>query len=419
MPCSAEMDPPRDATNGEHRVLVTPVRGRRGHDVHVHVPVGDVPEGNDLSSRVHVGHHGRRRRREPDPLRGGYRDVELDRDAEEPGRLRVAFPVGPEPGAVGRGLPDGGLPVPDQIRQIAERARPGRLQQQIRRRRSRQRRREPGVRHQDVQAGLGEELGRYETRHLPDRPAGQRVQLVQAADPGQRGHRVPQPGHEPEPGPGDHGQGALRPGEQGRVVVPGVVLDQPGQVRHDGAVREDGLDPAQLRAHRPEAQDAQPAGVGRHRSADGGAVPAGDEDRKVQARVGVRHLLQGDPGPGRDLSRLMIDRSQPVQPGQAQHDLAVQGHAAADQAGVPPLRDDRQAGAGAQGQHGRDLGHLTGPDDGRRLPLEPAGPVHGVTGGRVAGQDVRPADDASQRPQQRARKRHHPLSFPSLPVQVG
>jgi len=65
-------------------------------------------------------------------------------------------------------------------------------------------------------------------------------------------------------------------------------------VRHYGAVREDGFDTAQLRAHRPEAQDSQAAGIGRHRSADGGAAPAGDEDPEIQARVGVRHLLQGD-----------------------------------------------------------------------------------------------------------------------------
>ena len=266
---------------------------------------------------------------------------------------------------------------------------------------------------------LGEELGRYQTRYLPDRPAGQRVHLVQAADPGQRGHRVPQPGHEPEPGRGDHGQGALRPGEQGRVVVAGVVLDQPGQVRHDGAVREDGFDPAQLRAHRPEAQDAQPAGVGRHRSADGGAVPAGDEDRKIQARAGVRHLLQGDPGPGRDLGRLLIDRSELVQPGQAQHDLAVQRHAAADQAGVAPLRDDGQAGVRAQGQHRRHLGRILGPNGRRCPPPETARPVHGEPGGRVAGQHVRLAHDAGQRPEQRTRKRHHPPSLLPNGVSLG
>ena len=402
---------PEGSDEGEHRVLVAAVRGCRGDDVHVHVSVGDVAERNDRGSRVHVGDHARRPGREPHPVRGGYRDVELDRDAEEPGGLRVAFPVGPEPGAVGRGLPDGGLPVADDVRQVAERPGSGRLEQQIRRGRGGQRRREPGVRHKNVEPGPGEELGRYETRYLPDRLAGQRVQLVQAADPGQRGHRVPQPGNEPEPGRGDHGQGALRPGEQGRVVVAGVVLDQPGQVRQNGAVGEDGFDAAQLRAHRPEAQDAQPAGVGRHRSADGGAVPAGDEDAEIQARVGVRHLLQGDPGPGGDLGCLMIDRSQLVQPGQAHHDLAVQGHAAADQAGVSPLRDDGHPGAGAQGQHGRDLGRVTWPDDGRRMPGETAGPVHRESGGRVAGQHARLAHDAGQRPEQRPRKRHHPPSF--------
>src|SRR5207244_558489 len=55
---------------------------------------------------------------------------------------------------------------------------------------------------------------------------------------------------------------------------------------------------------------------------------------QIQARVGVRRLLKGDPGPGRDLRCLTIDRSHPVQAGQAQHDLTVQGHAPADQAGV-------------------------------------------------------------------------------------
>ena len=240
--------------------------------------------------------------------------------------------------------------------------------------------------------------------------------LAQAADPGQRGHRVPQPGHEPEPGRGDHGQGALRPGEQRRVVVAGVVLDQPGQVRHDGAVRQDRLDTAQLRAHRPEPQDAQPAGVGRHRPADSCAVPAGDQDPQIQARVGVRHLLQSDPGPGRDLRGLMNDRSEPMQAGQAQHDLAVQGHAAADQAGVTPLRDDGHPGAGAQGEHSRDLGRVTRPDHGRRVPAKR--PVQSTAKPTVAspvrtcGSPTMPTSDREQR----ARQRHHPPSLTGPPA---
>jgi hypothetical protein len=188
---------------------VAPVRRFRGDDVHVHIAVGDVTEGNDFSSRVHLGDHGRRLRCEPHPLRGGHRDIELDRDAEEPGRLRMAFPVGPEPAAVGRRLPDGDLPVADDVRQVVERAGSGRLKQEIRLRWYGQRRHESGMRHENVQAGPGEELGRHETRHLVDRLTGQHVQLVEAAEPDQRGHHVPQPGNEPEPGRRDDGQSAL------------------------------------------------------------------------------------------------------------------------------------------------------------------------------------------------------------------
>ena len=67
-----------------------------------------------------------------------------------------------------------------------------------------------------------------------------------------------------------------------RLVVAGVVLDQPGQMRDDGAVGEDRLDSAQLGPHRPVAQHPQAAGVGGDSPADGGAVPAGDQDAQVQ-----------------------------------------------------------------------------------------------------------------------------------------
>jgi hypothetical protein len=78
---------------------VAAVRGRRGDDVHVHVPVGDVAEGNDLSSRVRLGDHGRRPGCEPDPLRGGYRDVCRTSSPSQPDRRpasrRSLIPNGP------------------------------------------------------------------------------------------------------------------------------------------------------------------------------------------------------------------------------------------------------------------------------------------------------------------------------------
>jgi hypothetical protein len=116
------------------------------------------------------------------------------------------------------------------------------------------------------------------------------------------------------------------------------------------------LDAAHLGAHRPVAQDAQPARVGRHRAAGGGAVPAGDEDAEVQAGIGLGEALQRHAGVRGYLGRLRVDRVHPHQPGQAEDDLAVQRNAATDQAGVSSLRDHRDPGIRAQGQDARNLG---------------------------------------------------------------
>ena len=43
------------------------------------------------------------------------------------------------------------------------------------------------------------------------------------------------------------------------------------------------VDAGDLAAHRAEADDARPTGVGRHRAADGGRVAAGEVDRRVGA----------------------------------------------------------------------------------------------------------------------------------------
>ena len=57
---------------------------------------------------------------------------------------------------------------------------------------------------------------------------------------------------------------------------------------------------------------------------------------------------------------------------------------------------------------------------GRRMPLEVAASVHGETGDAAAGQDVRLAHDAGQRPEQCARKRHPPSFIgPAVPGQAG
>ena len=81
------------------------------------------------------------------------------------------------------------------------------------------------------------------------------------------------------------------------------------------------------------------------------------------------------------------------EPGEAEHHLAVQRHAAADQPGVPALRNHGPAGFGAQRQHGRHLGRIPWSDDGQRPALESPGPVHGEPGRGVALEHMPLADD--------------------------
>jgi hypothetical protein len=117
--------------------------------------------------------------------------------------------------------------------------------------------------------------------------------------------------------------------------------------------------------------------------------------------------LQGNPGPGRDLGCLGVDRSHFGQARQAQDDLTVQRDAAADKPGVAPLRDDGHPGAGARCQDGCHLAGVAGPHHGSRLALEAARPVHGEPGRLSAGQDVPLADDRGQRPEEREGKFFH------------
>ena len=374
----------------------------------MYVAVGDVPERDDPRPRIRRADHGGHLGREPHPVRRWHRHVELDRDAEEPGRLRMAFPVVPQPSPVGGGLADGGGKVADYLRQVVERARTRRVKQEVRRGRRGQRRHKAGVRDENVKSRRREELRGDQPGHRRDRLPGERVHRGKAVDPDDRGHGVSYARDQAEPRPGDHGQRAFRAREQRGVVVAGVVLGEPGQVRHHGAVGQHGLDAAQLRAHRPVAQHPHTASVRRHRAPDSRAFPAGDLDPQVKVRVGIRDPLQRNPGARRDLGCLLVSRLKVAEPGEAEHHLAVQWHAAADQAGVTALGHDGHPGIPAQGEHRRDSGGVPWPDDSRRLPAEPPRPVDGVPGGRVPGQDVLRAYDARQRPGQRAGKRFHP-----------
>jgi hypothetical protein len=145
---------------------------------------------------------------------------------------------------------------------------------------------------QHVQPGPGEEFRRQQAGHGVQRLSGQRVHLAGPLQPDDHGDRVGGPGDKLDPDRGDHGERPFRAGQQARVVVPGVVLDQPGQVRHHGAVGEHRLHAAHLGPHRPVAQHPQAARVGRYGPAHGGALPTGDNHPEVEPRLRVRDPLQ-------------------------------------------------------------------------------------------------------------------------------
>jgi len=118
----------------------------------------------------------------------------------------------------------------------------------------------------------------------------------------------------------------------------------------------------------------------------------------------VRHLPKSDAGPGSDLGRFGIDRAELVEASEAEDDFAVEGNAAADQTGVPPLGNDGYPGLTAQGKDGGDLGGVAGAHHRWGMPLEAAGPVNGETGSRLAGQNMRRAHHCGDGPHHRVRQ---------------
>ena len=54
-------------------------------------------------------------------------------------------------------------------------------------------RRYAGVLDEDVESGAGEKLGRHQSRYFPDCLMSQGVEFAEAAEPDNRGDRLPQP----------------------------------------------------------------------------------------------------------------------------------------------------------------------------------------------------------------------------------
>ena len=75
-----------------------------------------------------------------------------------------------------------------------------------------------------------------------------------------------------------------------------------------------------------------------------------------------------------------VDVGDARQPAQAEHNLAGEGNASADEPRVAPLGYQGGSGLFAHGDDGRHLSAVTGTDDGARMTSKPPSPVDAVRG---------------------------------------
>ena len=207
-----------------------------------------------------------------------------------------------------------------------------------------------------------------------------------------------------------------RPDEQLAQAIAGVVLAQPAQPVPDLAVRQHDLQPQHQVARIAVAHGVVAAGVGRQHAADLRAALGRDRQRQQAARLRRRVLrrLQRDAGLDRHGQIDRVDRPHPVQPRQAEHDLAavLVRRGAADHRGVAALRHQRHPRRGAQPHHLGELGGVGGPHHRRRAALIQPPPILGVGRGVSGiGQQAARPDDTTDRCKQFGH-RH----WPTLPA---
>ena len=142
-------------------------------------------------------------------------------------------------------------------------------------------------------------------------------------------------------------------------VVAGVVLAQPSEAIPDAAVGQNHLQPEHEVAHVAVAQNLHAAGVGRDVAADlaGPFRAEAQREKAVGALGGVLDLLENDARLHRDRVVDRVDRPHLSHARGRDDDLAHVGvrHAAAGQPGVAALRDDADAGFGADADDSGDL----------------------------------------------------------------
>ena len=233
-------------------------------------------------------------------------------------------------------------------------------------------------------AGGVEEVGDLEAGHAADR----RKQLEargERADAEERRHPQRLRRHQLQPRRGDDAERPLAADQERGQVIAGVVLQQAGHPVDHGAVGEHRLEADDAPAHRPVGERQGAAGVGGDRSADSRRGAGAEVERELEAGPprGVLHPFQAHPGTGDDLAGGGVDLAERVEPRQAQHQLAVARHPAADHPGVAALRDQRQPVGGAGGDDRRHLVAVARPGEPHGAAAEAPGEVD-----LVAGQEV-------------------------------
>ena len=347
--------------------------------------------------------------------RCGNPHVQLEWDAERADRVGVPLPVGPQRaprrlvGGDGR-VEHVGAPVEHRRQRFGRIVGRGAVQQQVAGGLGAERGGQAPVLPNDPQTVGVEHLGGGQARYRrPDR--GQHPLRRGGVGHAQHGgHAMTAGGHQAQPHCGQHGQCALAADQGADQVVAGAVLGQSGHAVQHPPVGEHRLEPGHLGPHRTPAQHPQAAGVGGDHAADRGRVPGGEVHGEVQPDGPRVPLHRGQRRAGADghLSGKAVDGSEAGQPGQAQHDLATPGHAAADQPGVATLRDDGDARIAAGPQHRRHLVPGGRPNGESRVTVPASGPVRLVAGQHVAvGQDVLRAHQVRQSGFQ------HPAIMPS------
>jgi hypothetical protein len=186
--------------------------------------------------------------------------------------------------------------------------------------------------------------------------------------------------YQAHPGDSHHPERSLAATEQPAEVVPRIVLHQTAHVRDGLARPEYRFVPHELCPRGAMAEHLQPAGVGGDGPPDRRAVTAGEVDPVVPAGRRSGRLDVGDrrASTDRELAAEPVDVGDAGQSAQAEHDLASQGDASADEACVPSLRHEGDPRCLTQGDHRCHLRTITWPDHGARMTSKAPGPVDAV-----------------------------------------